>query len=65
MQHRIILSPSGVNAAGVLRKTTAELAMLLTFSAAWRIVEGDPFMRKGPSGVFLRYAKIVVMLQVC
>jgi lactate dehydrogenase-like 2-hydroxyacid dehydrogenase len=56
MQHRTIISPSGVNAAGVLMETTAELAMSQTSAAAWRIVEGDHFMRKGPSGVFLRYA---------
>ena len=36
-------------------ETTAELAVSLTSAAAWRIVEGDRFIRKGPSGVFLRY----------
>ena len=55
MQHRIVISPKRVNAAGVLTETTAELAVLLTFAAAWRLMEGGRFMRKGRSGVFLRY----------
>lgn len=34
MQHRIVISPKCVNAAGVLIEKTAELAVLLTFAAA-------------------------------
>ena len=35
------------NTPGVLTDTTAEMAVTLTFSAARRVAEADPFMRKG------------------
>jgi len=35
------------NTPGVLTDTTAEMAVSLTFSAARRVTEADPFMRKG------------------